>query len=396
MRRFLCLLSTVLCLLALPALAQQDFKWSWEGKTNTPPSTSDLRPSTSSPDFRWSWEKNEPGAGVRPPPVSAQPRPGATPAAPGGVPASAYNELLTDNLALRKKVDEAELARQGAERETAKLKRDMADLETRMAEMVTRIKTLQQQSGPPSGDLDRVMQLEAELAAATQAQANLQAQVKELRQRVVEAAADGARAAADQAPGMAPGADLLRDLERENRVLKNKLVDVETARQGLQREQERQEAETADMKRQRDRMASQLAQARAETRRYQRAAKTLQKEIPRLKQELAEQDRTGPRTRLDPSRKLTATSKEQRDMHYNMGVLLQQEGRFKEAEKEYLRAMRIDPSDGEVHYNLGVLYDDNLDNDSRAAVHYRVYLRLKPSAEDTAQVREWLAAIEGE
>ena len=400
----------LLVFLCAPVLAQQDFKWSWEDKKGEP-STTGNGPRTTDPktgpdkDFRWSWEKGDPGAGVKPPvtpPAVSPPRgqdtqPKPAPVKPGGISASAYNELLADNLELRRKAEAAELAGQKAKREEARLKRDAADMERRLTQMVARIKALQQQKGAdPSGDLDKVMQLEAELTAARQEKTGLQKQIEALGLQIAAARAEGARAAADQGPTMAPGSDLLRDLERENRTLKNKLVDVETARQKLERGLKRLAQENTDEKRRRARLEGQLAQAKADTRRYQRAAKTLQKEIPRLKKRLGEEKRAAPRTRLDPSRKLTATSKEQRDMHYNMGILLQQEGRHKEAEKEYLRAMRIDPSDAEVHYNLGVLYDDNLDNDSRAAVHYRVYLRIKPSAEDSAQVQEWLAAIEGE
>jgi len=397
----LCLLSTVCCLLSTcpSAIAQKDFKWSWEGKGKTngaparvPPSDA-KRPGVSDGDFRWSWEKGKTGTGLKPP--GGTPSKGTSTA--GGVSSSAYNELLADNLELRKKLEKADTARRAADRDKTKLERNVRDLEQRLTTMVAKIKQLQQAGNTGSGeDLDKVVQLETRLAAAKRDKGKLQKDLDAARKEAADARAAAARAATAGGSSVAPGSDLLREMERENRLLKSKMVDIETARQELERARERLEQEKRNEKRQRERVQSQLSQAKAETRKYQRACKALQKEIPRLKERLGETGRAGPRTRLDPDRKLTATTKEQRDMHYNMGVLFQQEGRFKDAEKEYLRAMRIDPSDPDVHYNLGVLYDDSLDSDSRAAVHYKVYLRLKPSAADAKQVREWLTDIEGE
>jgi len=81
-------------------------------------------------------------------------------------------------------------------------------------------------------------------------------------------------------------------------------------------------------------------------------------------------------------------------MHYNMAVVYAKEGRFEEAEKEYLRALRIDPNDPAAHYNLAILYDDELDRKRRAVMHYRKYIQLNPTAPDADQVKQWIMQLE--
>ncbi len=84
----------------------------------------------------------------------------------------------------------------------------------------------------------------------------------------------------------------------------------------------------------------------------------------------------------------------QRDVHYNMGVVFANRGQFKEAEREYLRALRLDPADADTHYNLGVLYEQSLKEYRKAASHYRRYLKLRPDAEDANEVRIWITLCE--
>jgi tetratricopeptide (TPR) repeat protein len=86
--------------------------------------------------------------------------------------------------------------------------------------------------------------------------------------------------------------------------------------------------------------------------------------------------------------------KKKRDMHYNMAVVYAKEGKFADAEQEYLQALRLDPSDAEIHYNLAILYDDELHDERRAALHYRKYLKLNPHGPDADAVRNWLIEID--
>jgi tetratricopeptide (TPR) repeat protein len=69
---------------------------------------------------------------------------------------------------------------------------------------------------------------------------------------------------------------------------------------------------------------------------------------------------------------------------------------YREEEKEYQKCLRIDPRDPYVHYNLAILYDDKLNRNDKAIVHYRKYLDLHPSGEGVVQVKEWLLHAEQE
>ena len=56
----------------------------------------------------------------------------------------------------------------------------------------------------------------------------------------------------------------------------------------------------------------------------------------------------------------------------------------------------MNPDDSGVHYNLGILYDDKLNNEPRAIKHYKKFLELVPMGEDSARVRQWILKAEEE
>jgi tetratricopeptide (TPR) repeat protein len=68
------------------------------------------------------------------------------------------------------------------------------------------------------------------------------------------------------------------------------------------------------------------------------------------------------------------------------------DGRPRDAESEYLRALEADSNDADVHYNLGILYDDELREEGKAAAHYSRFLKLNPhSGEAETVVLSFLA-----
>ena len=69
-------------------------------------------------------------------------------------------------------------------------------------------------------------------------------------------------------------------------------------------------------------------------------------------------------------------------------------GQAKEAEKLLLAAAKEEPDNAGVHYSLGLLYDDYLNNPGEAAIHYRKYLELKPEAPDASTVQSWLMELD--
>lgn len=79
--------------------------------------------------------------------------------------------------------------------------------------------------------------------------------------------------------------------------------------------------------------------------------------------------------------------------YYNMGCVYKAARQFDRAEAEFLRALAIRPDDAGVHYNLGILYDDDLHRKDKARYHYQKFLELAPDDKDAALVQEWLTAL---
>jgi tetratricopeptide (TPR) repeat protein len=68
--------------------------------------------------------------------------------------------------------------------------------------------------------------------------------------------------------------------------------------------------------------------------------------------------------------------------------------RLKEAEALYLKALKLEPRNPRVSYNLGVLYGDYLKDPGQAAKYYRRYLELAPRAPDAGNVRSWILELD--
>ncbi|MFA6357509.1 MAG: tetratricopeptide repeat protein [Candidatus Omnitrophota bacterium] len=76
--------------------------------------------------------------------------------------------------------------------------------------------------------------------------------------------------------------------------------------------------------------------------------------------------------------------------YYNLAIIYENVGRYKEAAQEYEKILELTPDDADIHYNLGILYDDYLQKNEKAIAHYRRYLELCPDAKDAVNVREWM------
>lgn len=80
-------------------------------------------------------------------------------------------------------------------------------------------------------------------------------------------------------------------------------------------------------------------------------------------------------------------------LYYNMGCAYRAARLYVRAETEFLRALAMNPDDPAVHYNLGILYDDDLNRHDKARYHYTRFLELSPADRDSQQVRVWLASL---
>jgi len=372
-------------------------------------------------------------------------------AAPAAVADSqAYDEMLKENQELKRKIAEASKAEESVRKENERLSADIKDMERRNAQFATLIRDLQEQKKDSADNPDQVKELEAKLQAVEQEKTKLGSELTQLRKTVAarakakepEAVASAkpatpptAEPAAPQPAGTAtvkPGSDLFRDKEKENLALKDKLVDIEEARRKAIKERDdilkkaekaQQEAKLAGEKQKE--MEAKLAAAAAAQKETTRTIEKLMEQIPALEKELTtlksntskqgsternlqsmEVELQKREQRLIKAERMTAvlekardevaqvSERERRDMHYNMAVVYSKEGRLREAEAEYLRALQIDPNDPAVHYNLGILYDDELNEKDKAAMHYRKYLKLSPHGSDVDAVKGWLLKIE--
>ncbi|GEM_PF-1187089 len=80
-------------------------------------------------------------------------------------------------------------------------------------------------------------------------------------------------------------------------------------------------------------------------------------------------------------------------LHYNMGVAFTQARRYDEAISEYNKSLYIDPANADAHYNLGIIYDNVMDDGAKAVYHYRTYLMLKPKAADRDDIEQAISNL---
>ena len=77
--------------------------------------------------------------------------------------------------------------------------------------------------------------------------------------------------------------------------------------------------------------------------------------------------------------------------HYNLAIIYENSGRYREAAEEYEKSLELSPDDADIHYNLALVYDDHIQNNTKAAFHYNRYLELAPDALDAGVVAEWMS-----
>lgn len=360
-------------------------------------------------------------------------------AAPGGAAAgidvSAFEELLRENMALRRQVDDAQANIEQAAADKRRLEQEMSDLERQVSESVALIQKMKREAGnvpPAAAPVADASAATEELDALRLRHAELQTQFEALQAQV--SAAEPTVPVVVASP--AAGSDLFRELEAENGGLKRKLAEAESAQQAADTERlalvEQHAAgiiiRDAEVAR-RTALEAELQQARDEQQKLQQMLEKLLVRVPDLEKELVglrdtvsakdreaterardlealrlEMDKREQRlikaekmaSLLERSRAevKSVSKKEERDLHYNMAAVYSREGRHREAEQAYLKALRADPTDAGSHYNLGILYEDVLADKGKAAMHYRAYLKLAPNADDVDQVKSWLLQLD--
>jgi tetratricopeptide (TPR) repeat protein len=356
--------------------------------------------------------------------------------------AAAYNDLLKENLDLRRQIAQTEKEREAAAAENRRLKEELKDLDSRIADSTRQIQALRKARVAAEGDAGKVAELEAKLLKVEEERGRLSGQLGELQAKIAAVEArppvSPVVAASVEAPppsAVASDSDLFRRLQEENIRLKGRMLEVEKDRQREREELDRiakrgaSGARSGDVKQRERELQRELDATRERERKTQRTVEQLLEQIPVLETKLNEVEREQAKKdatltekeqelttlkeevqrrekRVEKAERMAAmldsardqvrqvSDREKRDMHYNMAAVYAREGRYADAEREYLTALDIDPSDAHAHYNLGILYDDELKDKRRAAMHYRRYLKLRPGAPDVDQVKDWLMRTE--
>jgi tetratricopeptide (TPR) repeat protein len=73
-------------------------------------------------------------------------------------------------------------------------------------------------------------------------------------------------------------------------------------------------------------------------------------------------------------------------------MLYRRHGRLDEAQFIYEEALRRDPDNSNIHWNLAILYDRYLPNPRQALAHYQRYQQL--TASDDPQLQAWITTLE--
>lgn len=95
----------------------------------------------------------------------------------------------------------------------------------------------------------------------------------------------------------------------------------------------------------------------------------------------------------DSNKQLKRLKKEVGDMHYNLGVIFQQQAKWPEAIREYEKVIEVKPDDSHTHYNLALIYDTVKNDRPRAIEHYQRYLDIASDSEDSARIKERITEL---
>lgn len=357
--------------------------------------------------FRWSWETE--GAANLP----AEPNPIKQPVSDP----NRYESIVKENLALRSEL--TRLLKMNIE-----LKQAQSDFDARLAEGEKQRAALL----ASMKEIKTPNEMYAELAKVKGEKSLLEKEIERLKQSV--ATNPPPAPLSPPRPEPLPGSDLFKRIERENMELRAELVTVKNAQR--QAEESRRKVEAEDQAKrgrleqtlqEKSALAGKLDQLQDGQVQSERQVETLtkksknlqeenrtlvtriaelEKEIRQLRADRAKtssaastgagaptpgQARTnGPPVTVEPVAQFTSTAA--------AGLRLAQQGKYREAEKMFLKALSENPADATIHFNLGLLYDQGLNSPAKALLHYKRYLELQPNAADAGQVRAWVLELE--
>ncbi len=193
----------------------------------------------------------------------------------------------------------------------------------------------------------------------------------------------------------------LRDLDRTNRRLDQKIAEYQRKLSDAETLSGRLRAETESRVRKELEAGTRQLQAR-----YDARITALQNKIQALETQTKTAGRQADEAPLLAAgemvlrRKLQSLRRERNletaVYYYNMGNLYAQIRNFRQAARMYEKALTVNPNDPHAHRNLGLLYHWNLNNRKKALYHYQRFLELSPDEKERGQVQRWIAEAERE
>ncbi|MFC1524958.1 tetratricopeptide repeat protein [Planctomycetota bacterium] len=87
----------------------------------------------------------------------------------------------------------------------------------------------------------------------------------------------------------------------------------------------------------------------------------------------------------------TIINKNQTAFYYNLAIIYRENQQYEKAIEEYKKVLGTNPTDYDVHYNLGIVYDEHLHQPQKAIKYYQKYLEYAPAnASNREVVKKWL------
>lgn len=336
-----------------------------------------------------------------------------TDVAAGPIDSATYQRVVEENLDLRKEQARLDVEAGTLRRKNAALLLDVQDLERKRDQLTVLVSQLK----TPEETRVEITRLQSEKLVLVR-------EIERLRQAL--AAVDVPHSPNLPAPVAAPasGSDLFRKIEKENADLR---IEVARARESALNES----VGRAVVSKNETSLKEQVVELSARVKQTQSDLEILQKREAAYKKAIEEQAKRAfvalsvKSEALSVKRELTDVKREMAEAKselaeikrktevpvgggeiqggrndQSVGVLMTAAGRLLaekrigEAEKLYLKALKQEPNNPLVCYNMGILYGDYLKNSGKAIKYYRRYLDLSPRASDAAIVRTWITDLE--
>ena len=87
---------------------------------------------------------------------------------------------------------------------------------------------------------------------------------------------------------------------------------------------------------------------------------------------------------------MSSDQQDEKNPYFQKGKAMFQKRDYKQAVKYYQQALDMDSKNAAAHLELGLLYEDKLQDYAYAIYHYRRYLELRPTAEKADLVRQFV------